>query len=112
MSDFVAKLEVDRNPVLAMGQLPSPCPKNASLSKQISRFSGTVLGVVPQPAQDSYPPLVWPQSCSDKVPKGLSKNILKKFKRKMWGELPSRSTFAGDEIRQLSWPSISDSENL
>ena len=36
MSDFVAKLEVDRNPVLAMGQLPSPCPKNASLSKQIS----------------------------------------------------------------------------
>ena len=96
MSDFVAKLDVDRNPVLAMGQLPSPCPKNASLSKQISRFSGTVLGVVPQPAQVSYPPLVWPQSCLHKVPEGLSKNILKKSKRKMWAKLSSRSTFAGD----------------
>ena len=72
-------------------------PKNASLSKQIPRFSGTVLGVAPQQAQDSYPPLVWPQRCSDKVPEGLSKNILKKFKRNMLAKLPPGFTFAGDE---------------
>ena len=68
-----------------------------SLSKIISRFSEPDLGVVPQPAHDSYPPLVWPKSCSHKVPKGLSKNICKELKRKMWAKLPSGSTFAGDE---------------
>ena len=52
------------------------------------RFLETDFGIAPQPAQDSDQPLVWPKGCSHKVPKGLSKNILKKLKRKMWGKLP------------------------
>ena len=66
----MAKLQVDRNPVLAVTQLPKPFPKNARFVLTDSHFSDTDLGVAPQPAQDSYPPLVWPKSYSHKVPKG------------------------------------------
>ena len=86
--------------------------KFCDLDNFILKFVSMCRKVSPQPAQDSYPPLVWPQSCSYKVPKGLSKNILKKLKRKMWAKLPSGSTFAGDETHQLTGPSISGSENI
>ena len=62
-----------------------------------TRFLETDLGIAPQPAQDLDRPLVWPQGYSHKMPKCLSKNILKKLKTKIGGKVPSGSTFAGDE---------------
>ena len=47
-------------------------------------FSETDLGIAPQAEYNSYPPLVWPLGCPHKMPKRLTKNILKKLKRKMW----------------------------
>ena len=87
-NNFVAKLESDSNPVLAMGQLPSPCPKDASLSKQIPRFSGTVLGVVP------------------------IKKYFEKVQENNVGRTPIAVYFCRREIRQLRGPSISGSESM
>ena len=46
------------------------------------------------------------------MPEGLSKNILKKSKRKMWAKLTSRSTFAGFENHYPGPCHVSGSENL
>ena len=46
------------------------------------------------------------------MPEGLSKNNLKKSKRKMWAKLPSRSTFAGFENHYPGPCHVSGSENL
>ena len=52
MSNFVAKLEVDRNPVLAVAQLPKTVPEKREICFDRLAFSDTRSGVVPQPAQE------------------------------------------------------------